>query len=139
MPDSSSSSPHLSDSQVSQKVATLVIGASPQPWRYAFQAIVRLQSHDHPVYAYGKRTGEINGVPIELDRAAIPAEEIDTVTLYVGPARQADLYDWLVELAPRRVIFNPGTENPELMHHLASHQIESVVACTLVMLGTGQY
>lgn len=119
--------------------ATLVVGASTQPWRYAFQAIHTLRQHGHQVYAYGKRAGTVAEVLIHTDRTQIPTEEIDTVTLYVNPMRQSDLYDWLVAIKPRRVIFNPGSENPELIQLLRNHGIAPVGACTLVMLSTGQY
>ena len=119
--------------------ATLVVGASTQPWRYAYQAIHTLRKHGHPVYAYGKHAGTVADVAIETTRDRIPAEAIDTITLYVNPYNQDDLFDWLVALQPRRVIFNPGSENPRLIQHLLAHQIEPVGACTLVMLGTGQY
>jgi hypothetical protein len=119
--------------------ATLVVGASTEPSRYAFRAIQMLRQHDHLVYAYGKRPGQVADIPIHTEREAIPSPEIETVTLYVGPPRQADLYDWLLALKPRRVIFNPGTENPELMAQLIAHDIQPVTACTLVMLSTGQY
>jgi uncharacterized protein len=137
MPQPSSHSHQTSSNQLTN--ATLVVGASTQPWRYAFQAIHTLRQHGHQVYAYGKHAGHVAEVPIHTDRTQIPANEIDTVTLYVNPRRQHDLYDWLVALKPRRVIFNPGSENPELIPLLREHDIEPIGACTLVMLGTGQY
>jgi uncharacterized protein len=137
MPHASPHSPQSSTEQVA--TATLVVGASTQHWRYAFQAIHTLRQHGHRVYAYGKHPGTVAEVLIHTDRAEIPTEEIDTVTLYVNPMRQRDLYDWLVAIKPRRVIFNPGSENPELIQLLRVNDITPVGACTLVMLGTGQY
>jgi len=119
--------------------ATLVIGASPKPHRYAYRAIEMLREAGHPVYAYGLREGFVGDVPITHRQAEIPAAEVDTVTLYVGPRNQEGLETWLQALAPRRVIFNPGTENPALMRQLRHSGIEPVQACTLVMLAAKQY
>ena len=91
------------------------------------------------MHAYGLKPGEVAGVPIITDRDAVQIPDLDTVTLYVGPSRQGDLYDWVVSLAPKRVIFNPGTENPAFCNQLKAHGIEPVTACTLVMLSTTQY
>ncbi|WNJ16370.1 CoA-binding protein [Pontibacter sp. G13] len=121
-----------------QTLPTLVLGATTNPGRYAYLAVHSLMEYGHEVIPVGIKTGEVNGIPIHpVDLDWFP--KVDTVTLYVGPARQPQYYDWLVNLKPRRVIFNPGTENPELMRMLDKHQIESVVACTLVMLSTRQY
>ena len=119
--------------------STLVIGASLNPSRYSHLAIHRLVGANEEVYAYGLKPGEVAGVPILTDREAINIPDLDTITLYVGPSRQADLFDWVVSLAPKRVIFNPGTENPAFFSHLREHGIEPVMACTLVMLSTAQY
>lgn len=118
---------------------TLVVGASPNPARYSHLAINRLLSHDQPVMAYGLRAGEVEGVPIETDQQAFLGKEIDTITLYVGSRRQEPLMDWIVQLAPRRVIFNPGTENPVFEQKLREAGIEVVIACTLVMLSMQSY
>ncbi|MGK0379464.1 MAG: putative CoA-binding protein [Patiriisocius sp.] len=116
---------------------TLVIGASLKPTRYSNIAINRLTLYKHPVVALGLRKGEVAGIPIETEK--IPFKGIDTVTLYLNPQRQAEYYDYIISLNPKRVIFNPGTENPEFYSLLSSHHIESEVACTLVLLGTNQY
>jgi predicted CoA-binding protein len=118
---------------------TLVVGASLNPARYSHLAINRLLSHDQPVMAYGLREGEVAGVPIETDQEAFLGKEIDTITLYVGSRRQEPLMDWIVQLAPRRVIFNPGTENPIFEQKLREAGIEVVIACTLVMLSMQSY
>ncbi len=118
---------------------TLVIGASNKPQRYSNRAIHMLSDAGHPVQAYGLRAGEVAGISIHTDQAEISSEEVDTVTLYVGPQNQAGLLDWLTELKPSRVIFNPGTENPPLAKALKSQDIETIEACTLVMLSTRQY
>lgn len=118
--------------------ATLVLGASPKPSRYAHVAATRLIRREYPVVLVGIREGEIEGEPIQSGQPD-PGVEVDTVTLYVGPRHQPNYYDYLLRLKPRRVIFNPGTENPELMQLLRENDIEPVIACTLVMLSTGEY
>lgn len=116
---------------------TLVIGASTNKGRYSNIAINRLRSHDVPTVAIGLRGGEVAGVQIETEK--VPFEDIDTVTLYLGPARQPQYYDYIISLHPKRVIFNPGTENPEFYRLLEKEGIEKEVACTLILLATNQY
>lgn len=118
--------------------STLVLGASPNPSRYAHIAVKRLQEQGHPVQAFGIKPGSIGDVPIQTTREAIQ-KPLSTVSLYVGPSRQAQYRDWLIELAPERVIFNPGTENPVLANELEAAGIPAVNACTLVMLSVGTY
>lgn len=119
------------------KKKTLVIGASENPSRYANIAINRLVSYNHPVVALGLREGEVAGVPIETGEPQF--KDIDTVTLYLGPPRQPQYYDYILSLDPQRVIFNPGTENPEFYKLLRDKGVEVEVACTLVLLATSQY
>ncbi len=116
---------------------TLVIGASLNPGRYSNIAINRLVNAGHSVVAVGLKKGEVAGVSIDTDKVAY--EDIDTVTLYLNPKRQQDYYDYIISLNPKRVIFNPGTENPEFYDLLHQNSIETEVACTLVLLGTNQY
>jgi len=116
---------------------TLVIGASENAERYSNKAVRMLREYGHPVVAIGLREGSIEDVAIVTGKPAL--EEIDTVTLYVGPARQDDLIDYVVGLQPRRVIFNPGTENAVFQGKLGESGIEAIEACTLVMLRTGQW
>ena len=117
---------------------TLVLGASTNPARYSNIAALRLLRHGHEVVLVGNREGEIAGHTIHP--APVTAEDIDTVTLYLGPARQAGYYDYLVrDLKPRRIIFNPGTENDELRSLAEAAGIETDYACTLVMLGANTY
>lgn len=118
-------------------IKTLVIGASTNPDRYSFKAIQALRRHGHEVVALGLREGEVAGVPIVKARPENPGA--DTVTLYVGAKHQPEFYDYLLQIKPRRVIFNPGAENSELETLLRQNSIEPVEACTLVMLATGQY
>ncbi len=118
---------------------TLVLGASPNPSRYAYLATLMLRERGHEVVALGLKPGRVGDVEIETDKQAVENQGIHTVTLYVGADRQQPFEDWLVALRPRRVIFNPGTENPALIRRLADAGVEPVVACTLVMLRTHQY
>lgn len=116
---------------------TLVLGATTKPDRYAFRAINMLVEKGHTVLAIGQNTGEVAGVKIHTK--AIPVKNIDTVTLYLNPSRQRDYYNYIIEAQPKRVVFNPGTENPELYQLLELNNIKAEVACTLVLLATDQY
>ncbi|WP_125722324.1 CoA-binding protein [Flavobacterium ustbae] len=116
---------------------TLVLGASTNPERYSYRAVNMLVGKGHSVLAIGQKAGEVAGVKIQTK--AIPIKNIDTITLYLNPARQRDYYNYIIEAQPKRVIFNPGTENPELYQLLDLNNIEKEVACTLVLLATSQY
>jgi predicted CoA-binding protein len=116
---------------------TLVIGASENPVRYSNLAIERLRQHNHEVVALGLKDGEAHGVKIQKKKEQFI--DIDTITLYLNPSRQKELYDYILSLNPRRIIFNPGTENPELENLAEEKGIETVEACTLVMLSIGNY
>lgn len=116
---------------------TLVIGASENPQRYSFLAMNSLKNHGHEVEAVGLKQGIVAGIPIQTGKPELAG--IDTVTLYVGPQNQPELYEYIVGLKPKRVIFNPGTENPEFEQLLAKNKIETEQACTLVLLNTDQY
>lgn len=116
---------------------TLILGATPNPSRYAYLAAQRLHAKDHQIVNVGIKQGEVVGVPILHGTPEI--EDVDTVTLYVGAKHQPPYYDWLMGLKPRRIIFNPGTENPTLAKMARDNRIETVVGCTLVMLASGQY
>jgi predicted CoA-binding protein len=116
---------------------TLVLGASTKPARYSFMAIEKLVEKGHSVLAIGQNAGEVAGIKIQTK--AIPLKNIDTVTLYLNPLRQRDYYNYIVEAQPKRVIFNPGTENPEFYQLLKLNDIKVEIACTLVMLATNQY
>lgn len=116
---------------------TLVIGASEKPDRYSYKAINALVSHQHEVVAIGLRVGEVAGISFTSEKKAF--DNIDTVTLYVGPQNQPDYYSYIIGLKPNRVIFNPGTENPEFISQLKAAGIYPEIACTLVLLATGQY
>jgi predicted CoA-binding protein len=116
---------------------TLVVGASENPQRYSNIATKRLVSHGHPVIAYGLRDGIIGEIPIS--KSWPQNVVVDTVTLYVGPDRQAALIPQIIELHPKRVIFNPGTENPDFYKQLDQAKIAYLEACTLVLLSVGDY
>lgn len=116
---------------------TVVLGASDSPMRYSYLAVRRLKSYDHPVVAIGKKTGTIDDTQIITERPAV--EDVDTVTLYLNPVHQQQYYDYILSLHPRRIIFNPGAENEELEALAKQNGIQPMNACTLVMLGTGQY
>lgn len=116
---------------------TLVIGASENPDRYAYKATVMLHEYGHPTVLLGNKTGEILGQKI---RTEFPENEpVDTVTLYIGPRLQPQYYDAIVKLQPKRIIFNPGTENEELAALAEQHGIEPVEGCTLVMLRSNSF
>ncbi len=116
---------------------TVVLGASDNPSRYSYLAVEKLTKHQHPVIALGRKQGTIGNTSILTDRPKI--EGVDTVTLYLNEQHQKDLYDYILSLHPKRIIFNPGTENEELFDLAKANGIEALEACTLVMLSTGQY
>jgi len=116
---------------------TLIIGASNNPERYAYKAADRLLNHGHEIEMLGLRNDTVFGKTIDTDRKQY--QGIDTVTLYIGPQRQPDYYEYILSLQPKRVIFNPGTENEEFEDLLTKNNIIAEEACTLVLLGTGQY
>ena len=116
---------------------TLVLGATPNPERYAYIATQRLKKAGHEVLLIGKKKGEIDGIVIE--NGTPQYEGIDTVTLYLNPDNQKPYYDYILSLKPNRIIFNPGTENWELVKLAKKQGIEIEIACTLVMLSVGNY
>ncbi|WP_353085194.1 CoA-binding protein [Flavobacterium sp.] len=116
---------------------TLVLGASTKPERYAFKAITMLVEKGHSVLAIGQNQGEVAGISIRTKN--IPLKNIDTVSLYLNPLRQREYYNYIIETKPKRVVFNPGTENPEFYQLLKSNNIKVEEACTLVLLATNQY
>lgn len=116
---------------------TLVLGASLKSNRYSNYAIQRLVENTVETVAFGLRPGEVFGV--NIDTELLPYKNVHTVTLYLNATRQKEYYDYIIALKPKRVIFNPGTENPELYKMLKQHNIDFEVACTLVLLTTNQY
>ena len=116
---------------------TLVLGATTKPERAAFKAIGMLVERGHSVLALGQNMGEVAGINIKTK--AIPLKNIDTVTLYINPTRQKEYYNYIVDAKPKRVLFNPGTENPEFYQLLELNNIKVEVACTLVLLTLNKY
>lgn len=119
------------------KKKTLVLGASENPNRYSNMAVKKLLSHGHEVVAIGRRDGIIGHTPIHKSTPNLT--EVDTVTLYLNPGNQLPYYNYILSLHPKRIIFNPGTENEELEQLAQKAGIETKKACTLVMLSTNQY
>ena len=117
---------------------TVVIGASPNEYRYSYRATSMLKGKGHEVIPLGKRKGEIGITEIITDWPE-KVDDLDTVTLYVGPQNQPPIYDYILNLKPKRIIFNPGTENDELVKLAKQKGIETEYACTLVLLSLGSY
>lgn len=120
-----------------QAKKTLVLGASDNPERYSYLAINRLRGKGHPVVAIGRKATKV--ADIEVSTAKQEIAGVDTVTLYLNPNNQKEYYDYILSLHPKRLIFNPGAENPELARLAASQGIQPLEACTLVLLSTGQF
>ena len=118
---------------------TMIVGATPNPTRYAYMAAHRLKQHGHEILPIGIKKGEVAGEPIVDLRKRPALEDIDTITLYLNPYNQDEWEDYLLSLAPRRIIFNPGTENHVLAEKASKLGIETEEACTLVMLSAGTY
>ena len=118
-------------------IHTLVLGASLNPHRYSNKALHRLSKNAIEVKAFGLKKGTVCG--IDIDTELQPHKNIHTVTLYLNPKRQESYYEYIIGLNPHRVIFNPGTENPEFQQLLREASIHYEDACTLVLLLTNQY
>ena len=116
---------------------TVVLGASENTDRYSNMAVKKLVAHKHPVTAIGNKTGVINDIQILKDNPVL--NDVNTVTLYLNPQNQKPYYDYILSLNPKRIIFNPGTENDELEKLAAKKGIATMDACTLVLLSTNQY
>ncbi len=116
---------------------TLVIGASNRPEKYAYKAVKSLLNHGHSVCAFGRMKSQIDGIEIETEWN--PNWKVDTVTLYLNPQNQVEYYQKIIDLKPKRVIFNPGTENETFQDLLESNGISTEIACTLVLLSINEY
>lgn len=116
---------------------TLVIGASTNPSRYSHEAIHRLRAKGHDVVALGKEEGAVEDVKIQTGKPAF--QNIDTVTLYINPQHQKEYEEYILNLNPKRIIFNPGAENPAFEALANEKGIEAMVACTLTLLSIGAY
>ncbi|MFN4006864.1 MAG: CoA-binding protein [Chitinophagaceae bacterium] len=119
------------------KKKTLVLGASEKTDRYSNMAVRLLVAHQHPVVAIGNKAGTIQDISISTEMQ--PLNDVHTVTLYLNPTNQQPYYDYILSLHPKRIIFNPGTENETLKALAAENGIATQEACTLVLLNTAQY
>lgn len=118
---------------------TVILGATTNASRYAYIVAEMLTQYHHEIVPVGIKKGNVFGKDI-LDLRELPQiPDVDTVTLYLNPTNQQPWYDYIVSLKPKRVIFNPGTENPELENKLTAVGIEPLEACTLVLLRSNQY
>lgn len=122
---------------MSESKKTVIIGASDNSNRYSYIAANRLVAHGHEVVPIGIKKGRVAGLDIITEHPAL--EQVDTITMYINPQRQPAYYDYILSLHPKRVIFNPGTENDELEEMLQQQGVQTTEACTLVMLSTGQF
>ena len=122
---------------MSESKKTVVLGASPNPVRFSHKAVKSLIRNDQEVVAVGFKEGLIAEEEILLGMP--PIEDVHTVSIYIGSSRQTDYYDYIISLKPKRVIFNPGTVNPEFMGRLKREGIEPVAECMLVLLNEGDY
>ena len=127
----------VSTQEDKQGKTILVLGASSNPARTSHTALNMLTGAGHSVYAIGGRLGEVAGVSIHKDPETLELPAIHTITLYLNAKRQEQYYDYILSLKPERLIFNPGAENPELEKKAAAAGIETVNACTLVMISYG--
>lgn len=116
---------------------TVVLGASSKIDRYSNKAVHKLKLNGHEVIPIGFEKSTIDGIPIQTE--LLPIENVDTISLYLNPKRQEDYYDYILSLNPKRIIFNPGTENPILEKLAEKRKIETIEACTLVMLSVGNF
>jgi uncharacterized protein len=120
-----------------KKPITLIIGASENPERYSFKAANNLLAKGHSIKMLGKAIGNINGNKIEIGFPKF--KNIHTVTIYLSPANQLPYYQYIIDLKPKRVLFNPGTENLEFFKLLVENNIDAHEACTLVLLSLNAY
>ncbi len=117
---------------------TLVLGATPNPSRYSYLAVQRLLDNGHEVIPVGiRKNAVVHDLPIMNGQPSVA--DVDTITLYLSPKNQQDYYEYIIGISPKRIIFNPGTENPELIQLAKANDIEVEIACTLVLLSTDQY
>ena len=123
-------------SSTSERV--VIVGASDNPERYSHKALLLLRHHGHEILPVHPKLTSIEGVPVMSDLSQV-AGPVDTVTMYVGAAISKGLTDKLVAMKPKRVIFNPGAENPELQERLTTAGVDVEEACTLVLLRIGQF
>ena len=118
---------------------TVIIGATTNPARYAFLAARMLKEYNHEIVPVGIKDGAVFGEEIRDIFEKPEVKDVDTVTMYIGPQRQAEHMDYILSLKPKRIIFNPGTENDEFIKKANAQGVETLEACTLVLLRSHQY
>lgn len=118
---------------------TVIIGATDNPGRYAYLAAQMLDEYGHEIVLIGIKSGDVMGKSILNLREKPVINDVDTITLYIGPDKQPEWYDYLLSLKPKRIIFNPGTENDEFEKKATDKGVEAIEACTLVMLRSHQF
>ena len=118
---------------------TVVIGATPNPSRYAYLAAHKLKKHGHEFVPVGIKEGEVANQEILNLRAKPMIQDVDTVTMYIGPQNQKEWEDYILSLKPKRIIFNPGSENPKFEQKAQENEVETIQACTLVMLSANTF
>jgi predicted CoA-binding protein len=118
---------------------TVIIGATTNSTRYAYLAASMLTEYKHEIVPIGIKQGSLFGVAIQNIFKKPAVDKVDTVSLYIGPQHQPEHYEYILSLKPRRVIFNPGTENPEFEKMIEATGAEALEACTLVLLRSHQY
>lgn len=119
------------------KKLTVVLGASDNEERYSNKAIKMLHYYSYPIMAIGNKATFVNDIEVITSTPFI--ENVHTITLYLSPKNQEIYYDYIISLKPKRIIFNPGTENIYLMNLAQKNGIQTIEACTLVLLSTYQY
>ena len=127
------------DSDPNKAKLTLVVGATDNPERYAYRAADLLQAKGVPFIPIGIKKGIVFGKEIVDLRQKPTLTGIHTITLYLGPPNQTEWVEYLIGLGPKRIVFNPGTENPDFFSKAKAAGIEVLEACTLVILTTGQF
>lgn len=116
---------------------TLVFGVSLKSDRYSNRAVNLLVANNVSTLGFGLKKGDVAGIMVDTELKTY--DDIHTISLYLNPKRQSDYYDYFLSLSPKRVIFNPGTENEELMSLLAKNNIDYEISCTLVLLSIHEY
>jgi predicted CoA-binding protein len=118
---------------------TAIFGATTNPGRYAYLAAERLTAKNHEIVPIGIKKGQVFGEDILDIREKPQLDDIHTVTMYIGPQNQSEWEDYILSLRPKRIIFNPGAENPSLAQKATEQGVEVQNACTLVMLASSLF
>lgn len=118
---------------------TVIVGATDNPSRYAYLAASMLREYNHEIAPIGIKTGTVQGTEIQDIRTRPDIKDVHTITMYIGPQHQPEWYDYLLSLKPKRIIFNPGTENEAFEKMAEAQGVEALEACTLVMLRSRHY